>query len=196
MRPVHPCARHASSWPNTQATQRHNYLFRRAIDGRPNGFAITCITADRSGTADRAGGRGATLAAIPRRLRVWAADSVGGRMQDSNARGVASSTLRRRAHGLGGPAGDGEAGTRLDGRVCLDEGFYLHRQGSAGVSSQIMSAAVRGRSSGPSQPAAGISALSTETMCGPKLRPLRCPPPPSRHKGLASSQVSGGGGGI
>jgi hypothetical protein len=24
-RPVRPCARHASSWPNTRATQRHNY---------------------------------------------------------------------------------------------------------------------------------------------------------------------------
>ena len=37
----------------------------------------------------------------------------------------------------------------------------------------------RSRSSRPR----GISALSTETMCGPRLRPPRCPPPPSRHKG-------------
>jgi len=53
--------------------------------------------------------------------------------------------------------------------VCLDEGFYLHGQGPAGVSFQIISAAVQSRSSGPIQPAAGISALSTETICGPKL---------------------------
>ena|SRR5215471_4422578 len=94
------------------------------------------------------------------------------------------------------PAEDGEADTRPGGRVCLDEGFYLHRQGPAGISSQMMSAAVQGRSSGPIQPAAGISARSTETICGPKLRPPRRPPPPSRYGGLASSQVSGGGGGI
>jgi len=69
----------------------------------------------------------------------------------------------------------GEADTRLDERVCLDEGFYLHRQGTAGVSSQIMTAPVRGRSSGPIQPAAGISARSTETICGPKLSPPAVP---------------------
>jgi hypothetical protein len=85
---------------------------------------------------------------------------------------------------------------RAGGRVCRNEGFHLHRQGPAGVSSQITSAAVQGRSSGPIQPAAGISALSTETICGPKLRPPGCPAPRSRHRGLASSQVSGGGGGI
>ncbi len=33
--PVRPCARHASSWPSTRATQRHNYHFRRAIDRQP-----------------------------------------------------------------------------------------------------------------------------------------------------------------
>jgi hypothetical protein len=60
-----------------------------------------------------------------------------------------------------------EASTRPAGRVCLDEGFYLRRQGPAGASSQIMSAAVQGRSSGPIEPAAGISALATETICGP-----------------------------
>jgi hypothetical protein len=97
---------------------------------------------------------------------------------------VAPSTLRRRAHGLGGPAGDRKADTRLVGRICLDEGFYLHRQGPAGVSSQIMFAAVRGRSSGPIQPAAGISILSAETICGPRLSPPRCSPPPGRHRGL------------
>ena len=90
-------------------------------------------------------------------------------------------TPRWRAHGLGGPAGDREPGTVLGARVCPDEGFYLHRRGSAGVCSRITSAAVHGRSSGPMQPAAGISALSTETICGPKLRLQRCPSPRSRH---------------
>src|SRR5262249_55713280 len=56
------------------------------------------------------------------------------------------------------------------------------------------------RSAGPefgSDPAnRGISALSTETICGPKLSPPRWPPPRSRQERLASSQVSGGGGGI
>ena len=32
------------------------------------------------------------------------------------------------------------------------------------------------------QPAAGISALSTETICSPKLRPPRWPPPGSRYR--------------
>ena len=109
---------------------------------------------------------------------------------------TAGCTLRRRAHGLGGPGEDREAGTRLSARTCLDQGFYLHRQGPAGVSSQIMSAAVQGGSSGPIEPTAGISALSTETICGPKLRPPQRAPPRSRHKGLVSLQVSGGGGGI
>ena len=101
---------------------------------------------------------------------------------------TAGCTLRRRAHGLGSPAGGKEAGTRLGGRVCLDECFYLHRQGPAGVSSQIMSTAVQGRSSGPIQPAAGISAPSTETTA---VRAAT-----EQARGLASSQVSGGGGGI
>jgi hypothetical protein len=57
-----------------------------------------------------------------------------------------------------GPAGGWEAGTRLSARIGLDEGFYLHQQGPAGNSSRITSAAVQGRSSGPMQPAAGISA--------------------------------------
>jgi len=81
-----------------------------------------------------------------------------------------------------GPAGGREVGTRMSARIGLDEGFYLRRQGPAGISSRITSAAVQGRSSGPMQPAAGISALSTETICGPKLRPPRCPPPGSRHR--------------
>ena len=80
---------------------------------------------------------------------------------------------------------------RLPGR-----GLLPAPTGPAGVSYQIMSAAVQGRSSGPIRPATGISALSTETICGPRLRPSRCPSPPGRHSGLASLQVSGGGGGI
>jgi hypothetical protein len=70
-----------------------------------------------------------------------------------------------------GPAGGREVGTRPSARAGLDEGFYLHQQGPARISSRHTSAAVRGRSSGPMQPAAGISAPSTETICGPKLRP-------------------------
>jgi hypothetical protein len=53
-----------------------------------------------------------------------------------------------------GPAGGWEAGVRLRGRIRLDDGFYLHRQGPAGISSRITSAAAQGRSSGPMQPAA------------------------------------------
>jgi len=90
-------------------------------------------------------------------------------------------TPRRRAHRLGGPAGDWEADTRLGGCVCLDEGFYLHQQRPAGSAPRSRPPQSRDRSSGPMQPAAGISALSTETICGPKLRPPRCPSPRSRH---------------
>ena len=61
---------------------------------------------------------------------------------------------------------------RLPGR-----GLYLHRQESARDLLSIMAAAMQGRSSDPIQPAAGVSALSTETICGPKLRPPGCPPP-------------------
>ena len=59
---------------------------------------------------------------------------------------------------LGGPAGDEEAGTRLDAHVCLDEASTCTDRDPAGVSSQIMSAVAQGRNSGPIQPAAGISA--------------------------------------
>jgi hypothetical protein len=54
---------------------------------------------------------------------------------------------------------------RLPGR-----GLLPAPTGTRGVSSQIMPAAVQGRSSGPMQPAAGISALSTETTEVPAAR--------------------------
>ena len=58
---------------------------------------------------------------------------------------------------------------RLPGR-----GLLAAPTGTRRVSSQITSAAVRARSSGPIQPAAGITAPSSETICGPRLRPARC----------------------
>ena len=106
---------------------------------------------------------------VPRR-RSWPA--LNGRVHASAACAWARQPGRRQ--GSWHPAWR----ARLPGR-----GFYLHRQGPAGVSSQIMSTAVQGRSSGPIQPAAGISAPSTETIGGPKLRPPRCAPLPSRHGG-------------
>ena len=66
----------------------------------------------------------------------------------SERHGARFGGLRMRS---GAPPETGKPAPSLGGRVCLDEGVYLHRQGPAGVSSQIMSpqcsAGVRVRSS-------------------------------------------------
>ena len=134
------------------------------ISGRGAGYAVT-FHPDMQKT-----GR----CAFPQNLSISVMRSVGGYSAGggrSRQLSTARCTLRRRAHGLGGPAGGKEADIRLGGRVCLDEGFYLHRQGPAGLSSRNTSGEVQGRSSVRSNPPRVSRPLSTETICGPKLRP-------------------------
>jgi hypothetical protein len=90
--------------------------------------------------------------------------------------------VRMRSAARFGPAGGREVGTRPSARrpgrglLPAPTGTFL------GSPPGTRPDAAQGRSSGPMQPAAGISALSTETICGSKLRPPGCPPPGSRHR--------------
>ena len=134
------------------------------ISGRGAGYAVT-FHPDMQKT-----GR----CAFPQNLSISVMRSVGGYSAGggrSRQLSTARCTLRGRAHGPGGPAGDRESRRRLGGRVCLEEGFYPHRQGPAGLSSRNTSGEVQGRSSVRSNPPRVSRPLSTETICGPKLRP-------------------------